>query len=272
MKNFYRYLSPFAPDYSGAAAVFLGCGALIVICDPGGCSGNVCGYDEPRFYNDKSAIYSASLRDMDAIWGKDDRLVGKIVSAASYGHFDMIALVGTPVVSVIATDLEALCHMVEKQTGIPTVSVNTSGLDYYDAGEKKARKVLEKRFPGKYGFEYTPLDSMPTEEKINEMVGMIADSDADKDVNIMIIHQKDAAEMLRNRLREQGYTNVVTGGWFSGCDILFKDEDVFIEECMKYDVICADPLYFDALSDYRGIRIPFPHLAVSGDLFTEYEG
>lgn len=271
MKNFYRYLSPFAPDYSGAAAVFLGCNALIVICDPGGCSGNVCGYDEPRFYNEKSAIYSAAMRDMDAIWGKDDRLTDKIVAAAAYAQFEMIALIGTPVVSVIATDLEALCHMIEKKTGIPTVSVNTSGLDFYDVGEKKARMVLEKRFPKKYKFEYTPLDSMPTEELLKKMTDTfwnIAQNTA-ASKKILIIHQNEACELLKKRLISLGCENIVTGGWFRGCDIYFRDEELFIEECMKYDVIFADPLYFDALIDFKGIKVSFPHLAVSGDLFME---
>lgn len=270
MKNFYQYLASFAPDYSGAAAVFYDTGALIVICDPGGCSGNVCGYDEPRFYDNGGAVFSASLRDMDAIWGRDDRLVQKIVSAAAYGDFELIALIGTPVVSVIATDLEAVCHMVEKETGIRTVSVDTNGMDLYDIGQKKARRVLERNFPGKYVSGYTPLDSMPDDERVDGMIGEFAEkagAGGIENKKALIIHQKDAAEKLRRRLLAEGCGEVVTGGWFRGCDIRFDDEEKFIEECMKYDVIFADPLYFRALEAFKGIRVDFPHLAVSGDLW-----
>ncbi len=50
MKGFFRYLAPFAPDYSGAVSALYACGGLVVLCDPGGCSGTEAGYDEPRFY------------------------------------------------------------------------------------------------------------------------------------------------------------------------------------------------------------------------------
>ena len=45
MKNLLKLLSPFAPDQSGASAVLYELGGLMVICDAGGCAGNVCGFD-----------------------------------------------------------------------------------------------------------------------------------------------------------------------------------------------------------------------------------
>ena len=77
MKDLYRYLSPFAPDISGAVSVLFELGGLIVICDAGGCTGNTCGFDEPRWYTKSSAIYSAGLRDLDAILGRDEKLLDK---------------------------------------------------------------------------------------------------------------------------------------------------------------------------------------------------
>ncbi len=53
----------------------------MVICDAGGCAGNVCGFDEPRWFTKKSAVFSAGLRDMDAILGRDDRLIEKTLKA-----------------------------------------------------------------------------------------------------------------------------------------------------------------------------------------------
>ena len=66
MKGLWKYISPFAPDDSGAAAVLYGLNGIVVICDAGGCAGNICGFDEPRWFSGKkSAVFSAGLRDMD---------------------------------------------------------------------------------------------------------------------------------------------------------------------------------------------------------------
>ena len=78
MRGLRKYLTPFAPDQSGAVSVLFELGGIVVICDAGGCTGNVCGFDEPRWFEQKSAIFSAGLRDMDAILGRDDRLVAKL--------------------------------------------------------------------------------------------------------------------------------------------------------------------------------------------------
>ena len=60
MKGLRKYISPFSPDQSGAASVLFGYGGMLIIMDAGGCVGNVCGYDEPRWGGAKSAIFSAS--------------------------------------------------------------------------------------------------------------------------------------------------------------------------------------------------------------------
>jgi nitrogenase molybdenum-cofactor synthesis protein NifE len=91
----------------------------VVLCDPGGCSGNVAGYDEPRFYGSSAAFYSAAIREMDTIFGRDDKLEQKVCSAAAMGTYRFIALVGTPVVSIIGTDLHAVAKNVEQATGHP---------------------------------------------------------------------------------------------------------------------------------------------------------
>ena len=56
MKGLRKYLSPFAPDQSGAAAVLCEFHGLIIILDAGGCAGNICGFDEPRWFESRSAI------------------------------------------------------------------------------------------------------------------------------------------------------------------------------------------------------------------------
>lgn len=146
MKGLWKSLSPFAPDQSGATSVLCELGGLIVIIDAGGCAGNVCGFDEPRWFGKKSAIFSAGLRDMDAILGRDDRLVEKIVKACQKIEGSFVALVGTPVPAVIGTDYKALKRMIEVKTGIPVLTMDTSGVRYYDEGAEKAWLALFETF------------------------------------------------------------------------------------------------------------------------------
>ena len=146
MKGLRKYLSPFAPDQSGAAAVLCEFHGLIIILDAGGCAGNICGFDEPRWFESRSAIFSAGLRDMDAILGRDDRLVEKIGKACEKLSVDFIAVIGTPVPAVIGTDYRALSRMIEKKTGIPALTIDTDGTKLYDDGEKKTWKELFKKF------------------------------------------------------------------------------------------------------------------------------
>lgn len=149
VRGLWKGLTPFAPDQSGAASVFYEMGGILVICDAGGCTGNVCGFDEPRWFGERSAIFSAGLRDMDAILGRDDRLVAKLTDAAEKIDANFAAVIGTPVPAVIATDYRALQRMCEKKTNLPILTVDTNGMELYDVGEEKAWLTLFKTFAGK---------------------------------------------------------------------------------------------------------------------------
>lgn len=148
MKGLRKYLTPFAPDQSGAVSVLYELGGMLVICDAGGCTGNVCGFDEPRWFETRSAVFSAGLRDMDAILGRDDRLVAKLADAAEKLDVTFVAVIGTPVPAVIGTDYRALERMLAKKTELPVLTVNTDGMELYDRGEEKAYLVLFGRFAG----------------------------------------------------------------------------------------------------------------------------
>lgn len=141
-------LPPFAPDTAGAAAVLYPLGGMTVIVDAGGCAGNICGFDEPRWQADAepSAVFSAGLRDMDAIMGRDANLVAKIHEAAAELTVSFVGLVSTPVPAIIATDFRALCRMVEKETGLPAIAVRTDGTRLYDRGASAACDALVQKF------------------------------------------------------------------------------------------------------------------------------
>ena len=167
MKGLRKYLTPFAPDQSGAVSVLYELGGIVVICDAGGCTGNICGFDEPRWHTHRSAIFSVGLRDMDAILGRDDKLVAELLDAAEKIDVRFAAIVGTPVPSVIGTDYLALRRMTEKSVDFPVLTVDTTGMELYDAGAEKAYLALVRRFakeaqetvPGRIGvIGVNPLD------------------------------------------------------------------------------------------------------------------
>ena len=174
MKRLLKHISPFAPDDSGACSVLYEMGGITVICDAGGCAGNVCGFDEPRWFEKRSALFSAGLRDMDAILGRDDLLVKKLALICEQVETKFTAIVGTPVPAVIATDLKALERMSEKKTSLPCIALNTDGTRYYDFGEQMAYYRLFEKFAsdklpvrkGKLGvIGATPLDTGETDSK-----------------------------------------------------------------------------------------------------------
>ena len=146
MKGLRKIIYPFAPDQSGATSVFYELGGIIVICDAGGCAGNVCGFDEPRWFVKQSAIFSAGLRDMDAILGRDEQMVDKMVDVANKLDAAFAVVIGTPVPATIATDYRAVKRMAEKRLGIPVMTVDTNGIRWYDSGIEKAYVELFETF------------------------------------------------------------------------------------------------------------------------------
>ena len=192
MRGLRKYLTPFAPDQSGAVSVLYELGGIIVICDAGGCTGNVCGFDEPRWFERKSAVFSAGLRDMDAILGRDDRLVAKLVDAAKKVEAGFAAVIGTPVPAVIGTDYQALKRMCEKKTDLPVLAVNTDGMELYDRGERKAYLELFKVFA---------REKLPVETGRVGILGMTP-----QDVSDL-----KAADKLREKFKSQGHQAVCYG-------------------------------------------------------------
>ncbi len=145
-RGFRRVMTPFAPDQSGAVSVLYDMGGICVICDAGGCTGNICGFDEPRWFGAQSAVFSAGLRDMDAILGRDDRLVDKLADAAQRIPASFASIVGTPVPAVIGTDYRALCRMASRRTGLPVLGIDSDGMEYYDKGIEKTYLALLETF------------------------------------------------------------------------------------------------------------------------------
>ena len=199
MKSLLKHLSPFAPDQSGAVSALFDFGGLIVICDAGGCTGNICGFDEPRWFIRKSAVFSAGLRDMDAILGRDDKLVAKLQSAMDGSGLNFSAIIGTPVPAIIATDFKALKRMAEKRTGLPVITVPTTGTRHYDRGASDAWLELFKTF----ATEKLTIDP--------GTVGILGASPLD-------FPTLDAGDLISTELKKDGWKVVKCYGMGAGLD------------------------------------------------------
>ena len=199
MKSLLKHLSPFAPDQSGAVSALFDFGGLIVICDAGGCTGNICGFDEPRWFVRRSAVFSAGLRDMDAILGRDDKLVAKLQSAMDGSGLNFSAIIGTPVPAIIATDFKALKRMAEKRTGLPAITVPATGTRHYDRGASDAWLELFKTF----ATENLPVDP--------GTVGILGASPLD-------FPALDAGDLLSAALKQDGWKTVQCYGMGAGLD------------------------------------------------------
>ena len=266
MRGLRKFLTPFAPDQSGAVSVFYEFDGIIVICDAGGCTGNICGFDEPRWFESKSALFSAGLRDMDAILGRDDRLVAKLADAATKLDAKFAAIIGTPVPAVIGTDYHALKRMTEKKVDLPIMTVDTDGMELYDKGEEKAWLELFYVFAGE------------KEDVIPGRVGILGMTPQD-------ISDLHAADRIRKRFTEEGKT-AVCYGMGDGLGAVKKVSNVerhivvspaaleaakYLERTYgtPYEVgyPLVDELIFDM--DYHGKKVLIVHQQVIGSAIRE---
>ena len=197
MKGLHLYLTPFAPDQSGASSVFYPLGGMIVILDAGGCTGNICGFDEPRWQEKKSAIFSAGLRDMDAIMGRDKLLVKKIHDQIEKIDARFVAIIGTPVPATIATDYAAIRKMLQNEIDIPVLTVDANGMDTYDSGAKKAYQKLFETF------SKPPPSRVQCPQK--GRVGVIG-------AIPLALSDKDSADKIKDALISEGYEKVCLYG------------------------------------------------------------
>lgn len=263
MRGLRKYLTPFAPDQSGAVSVLFELGGIVVICDAGGCTGNVCGFDEPRWFEQKSAIFSAGLRDMDAILGRDDRLVAKLADAARKVDATFAAVIGTPVPAVIATDYLALKRMSEKKINLPILTVDTDGMELYDKGEEKAFLELFKTF----AVEKYPVD----EHKIGVLgmtpqdVSDLAAADKIRDLFQRKYGQKAVCYCMGDGLEEVKKASSVSKNIVVSPAALATAK--YLEKTFRTPYEIYYPLVEDLLPemDYTGKRILVVHQQVIAD-------
>ena len=177
MRQSYRMIPIYTADVSGVCSALYELGGMTVMHDPSGCNSTYNTHDEIRWYDQDSLIFISGLTEIDAIMGNDRKFIDDIEHAARELHPKFIALAGSPIPFMNGTDFPAIARVIETETGIPTFSVPTNGMnDYiYGAGialEQIARRCVKEpdrqkkdRFPVRSVnlLGVTPLDFGPQE-------------------------------------------------------------------------------------------------------------
>lgn len=146
MKGLLKILPPLAPDYSGASSVLYTLGGAIIINGADGCIGNVTGYDEPRFFDHNTHIYSSGLREVNAITGDEETLKQKIDNSVGEQDINFITILGTPNSAVIASDHKGVANILRRGIRIPVFPINTTGFKTYENGASDSYLELAKHF------------------------------------------------------------------------------------------------------------------------------
>lgn len=149
MKQIQTFTSTYTADVSGVPSALYELGGMTIMHDASGCNSTYNTHDEPRWYGSKSMVYITGLSEIEAIMGDDQKLVGDIVDAAKKLMPRFIAIAGTPIPMITGCDIEANARVIEAETGIPTLGINTNGMHSYVEGAGEALLQYAKRFTKK---------------------------------------------------------------------------------------------------------------------------
>ncbi len=146
MKQIQTFTSTYTADVSGVPSALYELFGMTIMHDASGCNSTYNTHDEPRWYGSKSMVYITGLSEIEAIMGDDQKLVGDIVDAANKLKPRFIAIAGTPIPMITGCDIEANARVIEAETKIPTLGINTNGMHSYVEGAGEALLQYAKRF------------------------------------------------------------------------------------------------------------------------------
>lgn len=138
MRQTAKIISTYSADTFGVCSALFELDGMVVMHDPSGCNSTYTTHDEPRWYDMDSRIYISGLTEYDAIMGNDAKLVREVVETAQAQRPRFIALLATPVPTMVGTDLAAAARLVEKETGIPCFTLDTNSMHFYVRGVSQA--------------------------------------------------------------------------------------------------------------------------------------
>ncbi|MCR5784302.1 MAG: nitrogenase component 1 [Eubacterium sp.] len=186
MEQLWITLPAIAPDYSGICSAMFDLGGMSIIHDASGCTGNYTGYDEPRWYGSNSMVFCSGLREIDAVLGRDDKLIDNIIKASEYTDPTCYSLIGSPVPMVIGSDMRGIACELENITGKPAFGFSSNGIELYNKGVSKAMMEVIKRFSKDKG------------EKVKGGINILGTTPIDFSAN-------SNAEDIEKKLTENGY-------------------------------------------------------------------
>ena len=144
MKQTCRIISTYSADAFGVCSALFELGGMVVMHDASGCNGTYTTHDEPRWFDMDSMVYISALTEMEAIMGDDEKLISDIAYAAEQLKPKFIAIVGTPIPTMVGFDFQAVAALIEERTGIPSFGFATTGMNTYVHGVSMALETLAR--------------------------------------------------------------------------------------------------------------------------------
>ena len=146
MKQTSRIISTYSADTFGVCSALFELGGMVVMHDASGCNSTYTTHDEPRWFDMDSMVYISALTEMEAIMGDDEKLISDILSAAEELKPKFIAIVGTPIPTMVGFDFDAVACLIEERTGIPSFGFATTGMNTYVKGVSMALEMLARHY------------------------------------------------------------------------------------------------------------------------------
>ena len=198
VKQTAKIISTYTGDTSGVCSALFELGGMTVMHDPSGCNSTYNTHDEPRWYDSDSLVFISALTEAEAIMGDDDKLFRDTLEAASELKPEFIALAGSPISSLIGTDLDAVAYRLEQELGIVSFGFATDGMHSYVSGASMAFAALAKRI------------SKPCEKSERLSVNILGVTPLDFSVTGNV-------EDMKRALEQNGIS--INGCWAMGGDI-----------------------------------------------------
>lgn len=203
MRQSYRIIPIYTADVSGVCSALYELGGMTVMHDPSGCNSTYNTHDELRWYDQDSLIFISGLTEIDAIMGNDRKFIDDIEHAAKQLHPKFISLAGSPIPFMNGTDFPAIAHVIETETGIPTFSVPTNGMNDYVYGAGIALEEIAKRF-------VKNSEKQEKKESNSHTVNLLG-------VTPLDFGPQKNVEALKENLQKYGWE--VTSSWAMGDDL-----------------------------------------------------
>ena len=146
MKQTSRIISTYSADTFGVCSALFELGGMVVMHDASGCNSTYTTHDEPRWFDMDSMVYISALTEMEAIMGDDEKLISDIASAAGELKPKFIAVVGTPIPTMVGFDFDAVASLIEERTEIPAFGFATTGMNTYVKGVSMAMETLARHY------------------------------------------------------------------------------------------------------------------------------